>query len=245
MTDADFLEKPLLLLLGQTGAGKTSFVKFLTGANYAGMRVGGFDTGMTAAPTTDSFVVVTNDATAVGAAVTAAPVFPGTPNERRRADGSTDYFTASRHSGPSRRVIPGNVLCADSRFPFRELTRFGNGFLKKFHGASSSSPVLDHFLIVDSPGISEASGSTEKSAKKTGHHGGNGVGNGVGSAEYDSEGVMQWFVDRADCILVFVDALEMEFCDEFERLLTNLKKFMDKTVFVLNKVRYRQGWIPL
>ena len=60
-------------------------------------------------------------------------------------------------SGGSGRVIPGNVLCSDSRFPFRSLTQFGAGFLKKFHGAASPSPVLDHLVIVDTPGISNAS----------------------------------------------------------------------------------------
>ena len=239
LTEADFFEKPLLLLLGQTGAGKTSFVKFLTDANYAGMRVGGFDAGKTAAPTTDSFVVVTNDATAIGAAVLTAPNNGG-------SGGAGDYYSAAHNrsgvgvrggaGGSSRRVIPGNVLCSDPRFPFRELTRFGNGFLKKFNGAASSSPVLDHFVIVDTPGVSEASaGNGTSTAKKKG-----GNNNGAGSVDYDSEGVLKWFVDRSDCILVFVDALEMEFCDEFEKLLASLKVHMDKTVFVLNKVR--SGW---
>ena len=177
LTEADFFEKPILLLLGQSGAGKTSFVKYLTDANYAGSRIGGFDAGKNSPPATDSFVVVMNDAATVGASISGGAAassdgggFYGTIRAARGGGGGSGASSSSSH-----RVIPGNILCADARFPFRELTRFGNVFMKKLHAAASSSPVLDHLVIVDTPGVFDASsygtGGPKKGAQSSGGNG--------------------------------------------------------------------------
>eukprot|EP00510_Aplanochytrium_minuta_P003709 CAMPEP_0184005720 /NCGR_PEP_ID=MMETSP0954-20121128/227_1 /TAXON_ID=627963 /ORGANISM="Aplanochytrium sp, Strain PBS07" /LENGTH=495 /DNA_ID=CAMNT_0026284055 /DNA_START=18 /DNA_END=1505 /DNA_ORIENTATION=- len=66
MTDADFDAKPMVLLIGQYSVGKTSFIRYLVGRDFPGMRIG-------PEPTTDRFVIVagnkTNDSTIPGNAL--------------------------------------------------------------------------------------------------------------------------------------------------------------------------------
>lgn len=150
---------------------------------------------------------------------------------------TTDSFVAVMGDGCSsnlrnaacrgQRVIPGNALCSDPRFPFGGLTQFGNSFLRRFHGSVSSSTVLDNLIIIDTPGV--------LSSKKR-------SGAGIQETEdYDLEKVTQWFADRADCILVFFDAHKLDICDEFKQLLTSLRPHMDKMTFLLNKVTSISG----
>lgn len=51
LTDADFTAKPMVLLLGQYSAGKSTFIRHLLGRDYPGLRIG-------PEPTTDRFVAV-------------------------------------------------------------------------------------------------------------------------------------------------------------------------------------------
>uniref|UniRef100_A0A8C4QNX9 EH domain containing 1 n=1 Tax=Eptatretus burgeri TaxID=7764 RepID=A0A8C4QNX9_EPTBU len=51
LEDADFANKPMVLLVGQYSTGKTSFIRYLLEEDFPGMRVG-------PEPTTDSFVAV-------------------------------------------------------------------------------------------------------------------------------------------------------------------------------------------
>jgi len=51
MTEADFQAKPMVLLMGQYSVGKTSFIKYLLGRDFPGMRIG-------PEPTTDKFVAI-------------------------------------------------------------------------------------------------------------------------------------------------------------------------------------------
>ena len=51
LTPSDFKAKPMVLLLGQYSVGKTSFINFLLGREFPGMRIG-------PEPTTDRFVAV-------------------------------------------------------------------------------------------------------------------------------------------------------------------------------------------
>jgi len=52
-TDADFSAKPMVLLLGQYSAGKSTFVRYMLGRDYPGLRIG-------PEPTTDKFVAVSH-----------------------------------------------------------------------------------------------------------------------------------------------------------------------------------------
>lgn len=51
LTDADFVSRPMVLLIGQYSAGKSTFVRHLLGRDYPGLRIG-------PEPTTDKFVAV-------------------------------------------------------------------------------------------------------------------------------------------------------------------------------------------
>merc|ERR1740124_1750944 len=51
LSPSDFEAKPMVLLLGQYSVGKTSFIKYLLGSNFPGMRIG-------PEPTTDRFTAI-------------------------------------------------------------------------------------------------------------------------------------------------------------------------------------------
>ncbi|XDV41467.1 hypothetical protein PO909_010338 [Leuciscus waleckii] len=51
LEDADFDNKPMVLLVGQYSTGKTSFIRYLLEQDFPGMRIG-------PEPTTDSFIAV-------------------------------------------------------------------------------------------------------------------------------------------------------------------------------------------
>lgn len=53
LTDADFSARPMVLLIGQYSAGKSTFIRHLLGRDYPGLRIG-------PEPTTDKFVAVLN-----------------------------------------------------------------------------------------------------------------------------------------------------------------------------------------
>jgi EH domain-containing protein 1 len=54
LDDADFDAKPMVLLVGQYSTGKTSFIRYLLGSDFPGIRIG-------PEPTTDSFIAVMYD----------------------------------------------------------------------------------------------------------------------------------------------------------------------------------------
>ncbi|XP_019500567.1 PREDICTED: EH domain-containing protein 4-like [Hipposideros armiger] len=51
LEDADFENKPMILLVGQYSTGKTTFIRYLLEQDFPGMRIG-------PEPTTDSFIAV-------------------------------------------------------------------------------------------------------------------------------------------------------------------------------------------
>ncbi|XP_043930108.1 EH domain-containing protein 4 [Protopterus annectens] len=53
LEDADFVNKPMILLVGQYSTGKTTFIRYLLEQDFPGMRIG-------PEPTTDSFIAVMN-----------------------------------------------------------------------------------------------------------------------------------------------------------------------------------------
>ncbi|XP_046388347.1 EH domain-containing protein 3-like isoform X1 [Ischnura elegans] len=53
LDDADFDAKPMILLMGQYSTGKTTFIRYLLGNDFPGLRIG-------PEPTTDKFTVVMN-----------------------------------------------------------------------------------------------------------------------------------------------------------------------------------------
>jgi len=137
------------------------------------------------------------------------------PGIRIGPEPTTDKFIAVLH-GEHDNVIPGNALTVDSKKPFRQLQRFGNAFLSRFQCSQTNSPVLENLTIIDTPGIL----SGEKQRLDRG---------------YEFTGVLEWFAERVDRIILLFDAHKLDISDEFKRSIEKLKRYDEKIRIVLNK----------
>jgi len=128
---------------------------------------------------------------------------------------TTDRFVAVM-GGKEQMIIPGNALVVQSGTPFRGLTKFGNDFLNKFQASVTTSPVLEDLVLIDSPGV--LSGEKQRIGRS-----------------YDFTGVIEWFAQRADMIVLVFDANKLDISDEFKRAIEALRGQDDKIRVVLNK----------
>ncbi|KAI0981249.1 hypothetical protein GJ496_005705 [Pomphorhynchus laevis] len=138
------------------------------------------------------------------------------PGLRIGPEPTTDSFTAIMHTSGPEGIIPGNALVVDPKKQFRVLSKFGNGFLNRFCCSQVNCKVLKSITFVDTPGIL----SGEKQRVDRG---------------YDFTGVLEWFADRADRILLLFDAHKLDISDEFKRCIEVLRRNDDKIRIVLNK----------
>ncbi|XP_037085053.1 EH domain-containing protein 3-like [Pollicipes pollicipes] len=137
------------------------------------------------------------------------------PGIRIGPEPTTDGFIAVMH-GDHDGIIPGNALVVDPKKPFRPLSKFGNAFLNRLQCSTVDSSVLRSLTIVDTPGIL----SGEKQRVDRG---------------YDFAGVLEWFAERVDRIILLFDAHKLDISDEFRRSIEALKGHDDKIRIVLNK----------
>jgi len=170
LSPSDFDAPPLVLLLGQYSVGKTSFIKYLIGRDFPGIRVG-------PEPTTDRFTAI--------------------------LWGSQD------------KIIPGAALCSQMDRPFTGLNPFGNNFLSRMEAAELNANILRNVTLIDTPGI--LSGQKQR------------------TRNYDYEGVMKWFAERADLIIVMFDAHKLDISDELKAVMELMIPHLDKIRIVLSK----------
>lgn len=137
------------------------------------------------------------------------------PGIRIGPEPTTDRFIAVMYDD-AEGVIPGNALVVDPKKQFRPLSKFGNAFLNRFQCSQTNSDVLKGISIVDTPGIL----SGEKQRTDRG---------------YDFIGVLEWFAERVDRILLLFDAHKLDISDEFRRSIEALRGHDDKIRIVLNK----------
>uniref|UniRef100_A0A0K8SCA0 EH domain-containing protein 1 n=1 Tax=Lygus hesperus TaxID=30085 RepID=A0A0K8SCA0_LYGHE len=137
------------------------------------------------------------------------------PGIRIGPEPTTDRFIAVMYDDKEG-IIPGNALVVDPKKQFKPLTKFGNAFLNRFQCSVVNSPVLKGISIVDTPGIL----SGEKQRVDRG---------------YDFTGVLEWFAERVDRIILLFDAHKLDISDEFRRSIEALRGHDDKIRIVLNK----------
>lgn len=137
------------------------------------------------------------------------------PGIRIGPEPTTDRFIAVMYD-EKEGMIPGNALVVDPKKQFRPLSKFGNAFLNRFQCSTVASPVLRGISIVDTPGIL----SGEKQRVDRG---------------YDFTGVLEWFAERVDRIILLFDAHKLDISDEFRRSIEALRGHDDKIRIVLNK----------
>ncbi|CAD7084341.1 unnamed protein product [Hermetia illucens] len=137
------------------------------------------------------------------------------PGIRIGPEPTTDRFIAVMYD-EKEGVIPGNALVVDPKRQFRPLSKYGNAFLNRFQCSTLNSPVLQAISIVDTPGIL----SGEKQRIDRG---------------YDFTGVLEWFAERVDRIILLFDAHKLDISDEFRRSIEALKGHDDKIRIILNK----------
>lgn len=137
------------------------------------------------------------------------------PGMRVGPEPTTDRFIAVMYN-EKEGVIPGNALVVDPKKQFRPLAKFGNAFLNRFQCSMVKSPVLKGISIIDTPGILAG----EKQRIDRG---------------YDFAGVLEWFAERVDRIILFFDAHKLDISDEFRRSIEALRGHDDKIRIILNK----------
>lgn len=137
------------------------------------------------------------------------------PGIRIGPEPTTDRFITVMYDDKEG-VIPGNALVVDPKKQFRPLSKFGNAFLNRFQCSLVNSKLLKNLTIVDTPGIL----SGEKQRVDRG---------------YDFTGVLEWFAERVDRIILLFDAHKLDISDEFRRSIEALRGHDDKIRIVLNK----------
>ena len=114
------------------------------------------------------------------------------------------YIILANWNAPMPLLFAGNVLSVDASKPYRHLQQFGGTFLSRFEASQSKSEALKSVTLLDTPGIL----SGEKQLVNRG---------------YDFAGVLKWFAERADRIILLFDAHKLDISDEFKQAIQAIR----------------------
>ncbi|EOD32492.1 hypothetical protein EMIHUDRAFT_456074 [Emiliania huxleyi CCMP1516] len=127
---------------------------------------------------------------------------------------TTDRFVAVMY-GDAEKTTPGNALTSQPDTPFHSLKKYGTNFLNRLEAAALPSPILKRVTLVDSPGV--LSGEKQR------------------DRGYDYNGVVTWFAQHSDRILLLFDAYKLDLSDEFKDVMKLIQAYDKKVRVVLNK----------
>lgn len=130
------------------------------------------------------------------------------------AEPVTSEFTVLMH-GNEYQKIEGLVLATDSQKPFGSLEKYGKGFMEHFTGIQLPSKILEKVTFVDTPGIIENRKQQERG--------------------YPFNEVCDWFIQRADLILVVFDPTKLDIGTELESIFDRLKGHESQIRIIFNK----------
>ncbi|MBZ3870789.1 EH domain-containing protein 3 [Sciurus carolinensis] len=209
LEDADFDNKPMVLLVGQYSTGKTTFIRYLLEQDFPGMRIG-------PEPTTDSFIAVMQGDVEGIIPGNALVVDPKKPFRKLNAFGNAflNRFVCAQ--------LPNAVLESISVIDTPGIL---SGEKQRISRGASPSVSL-RFLVRPSPCILipapaiQVYGCRHSSLQKPG---------------YDFAAVLEWFAERVDRIILLFDAHKLDISDEFSEVIKALKNHEDKMRVVLNK----------
>lgn len=128
------------------------------------------------------------------------------------AEPSPAYFNILMH-GEEPEVLDGTQMAAD--WTFSGLQKFGQGLQDRLRGHKLPSKLLEKVNIVEIPGILEV----RKQVSKL----------------FPFNDACQWFIDRADIILLVYDPAKLDAGPETEAILDQLKGREYQTRIILNK----------
>lgn len=117
--------------------------------------------------------------------------------------------------GEEYRKVEGLVLATDSHKPFASLEKYGKGFMEHFTGIQFPSKILEKLTFIDTPGIIENRKQQERG--------------------YPFNEVCDWFIQRADLILVVFDPTKLDIGTELESIFDRLKGHESQIRIIFNK----------
>ncbi|CAG0883433.1 unnamed protein product [Cyprideis torosa] len=118
------------------------------------------------------------------------------------------------HFGETETLEGSTELASD--WSFASLHKHGENALSRLKGMKLNNNMLQKVTFVEAPGIMETT--KDKEARN-----------------YPFNDMMQWFIDRADLILVVLDPSKLDFGLEMEALIDQLKGREEQTRILLNK----------
>jgi hypothetical protein len=111
--------------------------------------------------------------------------------------------------------VAGNALTSQPDTPFHSLKKFGTNFLNRLEAAALPAPILKRVTLIDSPGVLSGEKQRERG--------------------YDYNGVVRWYAQHSDRILLLFDAYKLDLSDEFKDVMKLIQGYDKKVRVVLNK----------